>query len=136
MSFWTYINGTITVEPMGRTQAEKRYILETILNHLPLVTGSEKDMNVYIIQKNGANSFSSCDEYGEHTNNLVDRYGCHDYKTGWLDVQREYMGKSFYLGGGKTGMARRLSMDEPSLTLTSDMFSPPLRLYFIRGNGY
>ncbi len=34
------------------------------------------------------------------------------------DVQREYMGKSFYLGGGKTGMARRLSMDEPSLTLT------------------
>ena len=25
---------------------------------------------------------------------------------------------SFYLGGGKTGMARRLSLDEPSLTLT------------------
>lgn len=34
------------------------------------------------------------------------------------DIQKEYMGKSFYLGGGKTGMARRLSMDEPSLTLT------------------
>lgn len=34
------------------------------------------------------------------------------------DVQKEYMGASFYLGGGKTGMARRLSMDEPSLTLT------------------
>ena len=28
------------------------------------------------------------------------------------------MNKSFYLGGGKTGMARRLSWDEPSLTLT------------------
>ena len=28
------------------------------------------------------------------------------------------MGKSFYLGGGKTGMARRLSWIEPSLTLT------------------
>ena len=28
------------------------------------------------------------------------------------------MGGSFYLGGGKTGMARRLSLDEPSLTLT------------------
>lgn len=25
---------------------------------------------------------------------------------------------SFYMGGGKTGMARRLSWDEPSLTLT------------------
>lgn len=35
-----------------------------------------------------------------------------------LDVQKEYMGGSFELEGGKTGMARRLSLDEPSLTLT------------------
>lgn len=34
------------------------------------------------------------------------------------EIQKEYMGGSFYLGGGKTGMARRLSLDEPSLTLT------------------
>lgn len=33
-------------------------------------------------------------------------------------VAREYMGGSWLLGGGKTGMARRLSLDEPSLTLT------------------
>lgn len=40
----------------------------------------------------------------------------------WRDlpiaIQKEYMGKSFFLGGGKTGMARRLSWEEPSLTLT------------------
>ncbi|WP_439273580.1 DNA (cytosine-5-)-methyltransferase [Pseudochrobactrum sp. HB0163] len=36
-----------------------------------------------------------------------------------IDLQKEYMQKSFYLGGGKTGMARRLSWDEPSLTLTT-----------------
>jgi DNA (cytosine-5)-methyltransferase 1 len=35
-----------------------------------------------------------------------------------LDIQAEYMGKSLFLGGGKTGMARRLSWDAPSLTLT------------------
>ena len=35
-----------------------------------------------------------------------------------LQLQKEYMGGSFHLGGGKTGMARRLSWDEPSLTLT------------------
>lgn len=35
-----------------------------------------------------------------------------------LDLQKEYMLGSFYLGGGKTGMARRLSWNEPSLTLT------------------
>lgn len=34
-----------------------------------------------------------------------------------IELQKEYMMKSFYLGGGKTGMARRLSWDEPSLTL-------------------
>ena len=36
-----------------------------------------------------------------------------------LDIQKEYMLKSFYLGGGKTGMARRISWDEPCLTLTT-----------------
>lgn len=40
----------------------------------------------------------------------------------WRDLpdvlQREYMGASYFMGGGKTGMARRLSWDEPSLTLT------------------
>ncbi len=35
-----------------------------------------------------------------------------------VDIQKKYMGGSFYLGGGKTGMARRIGWDEPSLTLT------------------
>lgn len=41
-----------------------------------------------------------------------------DWRNLPVDIQKEYMGGSFYLGGGKTGMARRLSMEEPSLTLT------------------
>jgi DNA (cytosine-5)-methyltransferase 1 len=40
----------------------------------------------------------------------------------WRDlpdaVQRAYMMKSYFLTGGKTGMARRMSWDEPCLTLT------------------
>ncbi len=36
-----------------------------------------------------------------------------------VELQKEYMKGSFFLGGGKTGMARRLSMAEPSLTLTT-----------------
>lgn len=39
----------------------------------------------------------------------------------WRDlpekIQKENMMKSYYLGGGQTGMARRMSWDEPSLTL-------------------
>ena len=91
MSFWTYLIGTVTVRPMGRTQAEKRYILDTVLEHLPLVTGSERDMNVYVIQKNGHNSSSSCDEFGEVTNNLVDSYGNKSRNRGWLRTQNEYI---------------------------------------------
>ena len=40
----------------------------------------------------------------------------------WRDlpakIQKEFMGGSYFLGGGKTGMARRLAWSEPSLTLT------------------
>ena len=41
----------------------------------------------------------------------------------WNDLpekmKKEYMKGSLHLGGGKTGIARRLSWDEPSLTLTT-----------------
>ncbi len=47
---------------------------------------------------------------------LVPKGGC------WRDLPKEvaleYMGKSYYSGGGKTGVARRLSWGEPCLTLT------------------
>ena len=35
-----------------------------------------------------------------------------------INLQKEYMMKSFYLGGGKTGIARRISWNEACLTLT------------------
>lgn len=65
MSMWTYIHGTITVTPMGRTQAETRYILDTVLDHLPRVSGSEKDMYVHVVQKAGWNSSCSDNEFGQ-----------------------------------------------------------------------
>ena len=91
MSDWCYITGTITVSPIGRTQAQKRYILDTVLAHLPIVSGSEKDMDVYVIQKNGHNNSCSCDEFGERTNNLVDWYGDRTRSRGMLRTQNEYI---------------------------------------------
>ena len=48
---------------------------------------------------------------------LIPSGGC------WVDlpeeIKREYMGKSLLSGGGKRGVARRLSMEEPCLTLTT-----------------
>lgn len=91
MSYWTYVNGTVIVSPMGRTQPEKRYILDTVLDHLPRVTGSERDMNVYVIQKAGFNSHQTHDEFGERTNNLTNSYGFKSRDDGWLDVQQDYI---------------------------------------------
>lgn len=62
MSNWTHINGIITVTPFGRTQHEKRYILETILDHLPQITGSEGNVNIHVIQKAGYDHSRSHDE--------------------------------------------------------------------------
>lgn len=91
MSYWTYIQGTIIVTPLGRTQAEKTYILNTVLDHLPSVTGSERDMNVTFTTLSNAKSSSSCDEFCQRTDNLRTIYGDRSYKNGWMDVQENYM---------------------------------------------
>lgn len=63
MSEWSYITGVITVRPLGNTQAQKEYVLKTVLDHLPEVSGSEDAMHVYITQKAGYNNISSCNEF-------------------------------------------------------------------------
>lgn len=58
-------------------------------------------------------------EYSEKKKKVLDLVpagGC------WVDlpedIAKEYMGKSYYSGGGRRGMARRISWEEPCLTLT------------------
>lgn len=63
-------------------------------------------------ESNGSN-------YPEHKKKVLDLVPPKGYWRNLpLDIQKEYMQKSFYLGGGKTGMARRIGWDEPCLTLT------------------
>lgn len=58
-------------------------------------------------------------EYPKHKKEILDLIpGGGYWRNLPLELQKKYMGASFYMGGGKTGMARRLSWDEPSLTLT------------------
>ena len=89
MSCWTYISGTIDVMVPGKTQAEIDYILQTILDHLPRVTGSEGDMEVYPCRHKGHNTSCSCDEYEMNTNNLTSDYGTKS-RRGWLRMQDTY----------------------------------------------
>ncbi len=60
---------------------------------------------------------SSYPDHKKKVLDLVPPGGC------WIDlpedVAKDYMGKSYYSGGGRRGMARRISWDEPCLTLTT-----------------
>lgn len=85
MSYWTYISGIITVHSHGDTQAQKRYIIDTVLDHLPRVSGSEEDMNVHVIQASGHNESCSANEFGE---TLFWRNRANS--DGWMRTQSQY----------------------------------------------
>lgn len=96
MSWWTHAKGIVEVRPFGRTQTEKRYILETVLDHLPKVTGSEGDMNIHIIQKNGYDFSSSCDEFWQDSVNGNGRYGSFETQsTYYLMVYGNFRDRMF-----------------------------------------
>lgn len=65
MSYWTHLRGTITVCPMGRTSDEREYVLKTVLKHLPIVSGTEKDMATHVVPFYGYNSSCTCNEFME-----------------------------------------------------------------------
>lgn len=68
MSWWSYVHGTLIVEPAGRTQAEKEYVLKTVLAHLPIVDGSEGPMKSYINMIDEIDSSANHDEFFNHSN--------------------------------------------------------------------
>lgn len=84
MSHWTHIDGTIKVCPSGKTQAEKRYVLETVLAHLPQVTGSDGNMHVHIIQEHGYDCSSNVNEFDEPMTYK-------GFGTDWLRTQSKYI---------------------------------------------
>lgn len=79
----------------------------------------ERDYTVSLREAIGDRPTSVGQEYSEYKKSIMSLVPAGGY---WRDLppdkQLEYMKGSFYMGGGKTGMARRLSWDEPSLTLT------------------
>ncbi len=81
------------------TPINKKLVLKDILQDVPSSEGYEYP------------------EYKKKVLDLVPQGGCHrDLPE---DIAKKYMGKSYYLTGGRTGIARRISWEEPSLTLTT-----------------
>lgn len=91
MSWWTYATGWIRVLVPGRTQAEKDYIIKTVLNHLPIVKGSEEEMYIHTFAASGHDECDCQDEYGMRTNNLKHwNYGFKDQRHGVMELQNHY----------------------------------------------
>jgi DNA (cytosine-5)-methyltransferase 1 len=102
-------------------QKRERLMIIGIRNdvHVPFLFPKEKDYTISLHE-----AFENCpvsvgQPYPEKKRKVLELVPPGGYwKDLPIEIQKEYMGASFYLGGGKTGMARRLSWDEPSLTLT------------------
>ncbi len=102
-------------------QKRERLVIIGVRNGLdtPILFPKEKDHTISLKEAISDVPKSEGQEYSERKKHIMSLVPAGGY---WrdlpLDLQKEYMKASFYMGGGKTGMARRLSWDEPSLTLT------------------
>jgi DNA (cytosine-5)-methyltransferase 1 len=102
-------------------QKRERLIIIAVRNDLsfPLLLPKEKDYYISIREALMGVPKSDGQKYPKRKSEILNLVPPGGYwKDLPLGIQKEYMGRSYYLGGGKTGMARRLSFDEPSLTLT------------------
>jgi DNA (cytosine-5)-methyltransferase 1 len=102
-------------------QKRERLIILCIRNDLklPFILPKEMDYTISLKEALKKTPKSVGQVYPEKKRKIMELIPPGGY---WKDLsdknQREYMGNSYFMGGGKTGMARRLSWDEPSLTLT------------------
>lgn len=102
-------------------QKRERLIILAVRNDLkmPFLFPKEKDYTISLKEAIKDCPKSAGQEYPEKKKKILAMIPPGGY---WRNLpvilQKEYMGASFHMGGGKTGMARRLSWDEPSLTLT------------------
>jgi DNA (cytosine-5)-methyltransferase 1 len=102
-------------------QKRERLVIIAVRNDLdiPILFPKEKDYTISMREALKNVPSSEGQQYPDKKHKIMSLVPAGGYwKDLPVDLQKEYMGGSFYLGGGKTGMARRLSWDEPSLTLT------------------
>lgn len=102
-------------------QKRERLIIFAVRKDLdcPILFPKERDYFTSLKQALEGCPDSEGQEYPEKKRKVMERVpegGC--WRDLPDDVAREYMGGSYHLSGGRTGMARRLSWDQPSLTLT------------------
>ena len=82
MSWWTYVSGVIRVGTPARTTEQAEYIVKSVLNHQPRMTGSEGDMRIKVVPSLYIRSSQDWDEFGNTMEQL--RYE-------HLEIQESYL---------------------------------------------
>lgn len=102
-------------------QKRERLVIIAVRNDIdaPILYPKERDYTISLREAIGDRPQSQGQEYSPYKKLIMSLIPEGGY---WRDLpedtQKEYMKASYYSGGGKTGMARRLAWNEPSLTLT------------------
>ena len=106
---------------MDVPQKRERLVIIGVRNDIetPILFPKERDYTISLREAIGDKPEADGQQYSERKYEIMKQVPAGGY---WRDLsdelQREYMKASYFHTGGKTGMARRLSWDEPSLTLT------------------
>ena len=118
---YNVITRLIRTQYLDVPQKRERLIILAVRKDLdlPFLVPLEQDYIISLGEVIGNVGKSPGQKYSKKKKKILSLIPAGGY---WKDLpiklQKEYMGASFYMGGGRTGMARRLSWDEPSLTLT------------------
>lgn len=133
MSLWSYVHGVLTVSPPGFTQSHKTYVLDTVLAHLPAVTGSEGNMDTYVTQCKGWNFSRSHDEFmnpymyspkSEYRDRGREHLQCNyliSVRGQLRDRNAEYTHREFCKWICR--LAKRIMIDDVTVSITGDFLS-------------
>lgn len=82
MSSWTYVRGLIEAETFAQSDAEAIFKSQTIVDHLPRITGSEGPASIVVVPKPGwHNNSGFTDELGHFSNLGKGRHGSFPVKS-------------------------------------------------------
>lgn len=132
MSSWTYINGIINISCRAFSTPQARYVIETVLEHLPVVSGSEGNMEINLIERGGDRS-SYTNEFGQP----ADNFNCAD-EWGNYVIKNDY---ALYINGSLRDRKFNDTLKEfykwmNRLSKRLMVFDALVKIYDMNGNEY
>ena len=125
MSAWTQICGTIIVNTYSESTYKTKYIVENVLNHLPLVHGSEGPIEYYVNVLNGYNVSCNVDDNGNESNlAMYDDYDMFRHQTrAMITIQGDLRDTEFHevlkeVTKFLSRLSKRLGVDDCAVKVT------------------